>query len=134
MRRKIEKEEGFSEGEVVESWSKKRIGAALLVLLLLGGGAFFVFSQMGKRASEVLGEDIGPKINTSRKTANDVSLPTSEDAQELLESAKRELNNLTAENISASDGALQKVISDLQKVQSGEETPIDALCKMVCKQ
>ncbi len=134
MRRRIEKEEGFTEAEVVESWSKKRIGVALLVVFLMGVGVMYAFSQIGKKATEVLGSQVGPQIQSSRVAASDVSLPSSTDAKELLETAKKELEKITSENVSASDGALQKVITDLQNVQSGKESPVDALCKMVCKQ
>ncbi len=132
MRRKIEKEEGFTDGEVVESWNGKRIMVGLIVIILLIGVAYIFLSRIQERTSQVLGS----RTTQLEKIASssDVKLPSKETAEDLLETAKKELNSLTADNVSASDGALQKVISDLQKVQSGKETPVDIICKMVCKE
>lgn len=132
MRRKIEKEEGFSEGEVVERWSGKRILVGLVVIIVLIGASVIFLSRVQERTSKVLGS----RTQQLEKIASssDVKLPSKETAEDLLNTAKKELDKITSENVSASDGSLQKVIADLQKVQSGKETPIDALCKMVCKQ
>ena len=131
MRRKIEKEEGFTDGEVMESWSGKRILVGLVVLIIIIGASVMFLSKIQERTSKVLGSKTQLQQIASDK---DIKLPSKETAQDLLNTAKKELDKITSENVSASDGALQKVISDLQKVQSGKETPIDALCKMVCKQ
>lgn len=131
MRRKIEKDEGYAEGELVESWSGKRILVGLIVLVALIGAGYLIFSKVGERASQVL----GTKSSVSRvaQDTKDVRLPNKEDADALLEKAKSGLSNLTSENISSSPGALQKIITDLQKVQSGKESPVDAFCELVCK-
>lgn len=131
MRRKIEKEEGFTDGEVMESWSGKRILVGLFVLVIIIGASVMFLSKVQERTSKVLGSKTQLQQIASDK---DIKLPSKETAQDLLNTAKKELDKITSENVSASDGALQKVISDLQKVQNGKETPIDALCKMVCKQ
>lgn len=131
MRRKIEKEEGFEEGQLVERWSGARIFVGLIVLaIIIFGGAIF-FSVLQDKTSRVLGSSTHVQRTVNGK---EVKLPSADSAQELLETAKKELDKITSENVSASDGAIQKVISDLQKVQNGGQTPVDAICKMICKQ
>lgn len=115
----------------MESWSGKRILVGLVVVVIIIGISAMFLSKVQERTSKVLGSKTQLQQIASDK---DIKLPSKETAQDLLNTAKKELDKITSENVSASDGALQKVISDLQKVQSGKETPIDAFCKMVCKQ
>lgn len=128
MRRKIGREEGFSEGQVVESWSGKKIVAACIILLLVLGGGYYLFQQAKKKASQVLGSSVSRNVNSA-----DVKLPTQEDAAKLLDKAKVELSNLTPDNLTASDAALQKIILDLQSLQKEKGNPIGVFCDLVCK-
>ena len=41
MRRKIDREDGFQEGEVVEAWSKKRIAIAIAVTTIIIAGLIY---------------------------------------------------------------------------------------------
>ncbi len=143
MRRGIDKEEGFQEGEIVDRWSKKRVLIALAVLVALLLGGFFALTQMKKKADKILGVESNPQVvdgssasnssNPANSSNGNVRLPTKQDADQLLEQAKKELNSLTADNLTSSQAALQKVISDLQKVQTGQESPLNAICNYVCK-
>ncbi|MGE5041852.1 MAG: hypothetical protein ACM3IJ_03030 [Candidatus Levyibacteriota bacterium] len=127
MRRWINREDGFMEGQVVESWSGKRILVACLVLLILGGFGFYLLQKTGKKASEVLGATFNPVPTT------EVKVLTKDDAGKLLNQAKKELESLTAENLTASGAALQKIILDLQSIQKGNSNPVEAFCNLVCK-
>lgn len=131
MRRKIEKDEGYAEGELVESWSGKRILVGFVVLVMLIGAGYLFLSKATERASKVLGTN--SSVLRVTQDTSEVRLPNKEDADALLEKAKSELNNLTSEKVSSSPGTLQKIISDLQKVQSGKESPVGVLCDLVCK-
>ncbi len=129
MRRKIEKDEGFTDGEVVERWSGKRIilGLTLLVILLVGSIMFI--SNLQEKTSQVLGS------RTQLEKAaleQDIKLPSKEAAEDLLETAKKELSNLTPEQASNSGDILTKIIQDIQKIKDGETTPLDTLCSVVC--
>lgn len=135
MRRRIEREEGFMDGEVVESWSKKKIGIALLIMLALGIGGVFLLGEAKNKVVQVLGVASGPRIiDKSSLPSQTIKLPTKEDAEKLLDQARQELNNLTSENVSASQaGGLQKVIADLQNIKSGSESAVSVFCDLVCK-
>ncbi|MFI5265182.1 MAG: hypothetical protein ACHQT7_00370 [Candidatus Levyibacteriota bacterium] len=130
MRRKIERDEEFMDGEVVEAWSRRRIIVALVILLALGIGGFLLFGKVKDKAVQVLGIASGPRITPPQ----DIKLPTQEDAANLLDRAKQELNNLTSENLSASQASgLQKVIQDLQSIKSGSGSAVGVFCDLVCK-
>lgn len=130
MRRKIDREDGFQEGDVVEAWSKKRISIAiLLTLALIGGLGYGIVTwtegTLNKPVEElrVLGES----------SAEDIELPSRDDIERTLETAKNELEKISTENVTASDAAIQKVIQDLQSIQGGGKEPIDVVCEMLCK-
>lgn len=134
MRKKIEKDEEFTEGDVVESWSKKRIIVGLVVLVLIVGVGYLFLSKIQEQATKVFGvSTTKPELQRVSQVSSEVRLPRKEDANILLERAKEELNNLTPETASASDGAIQRVIQDLQSLQSGRETPVGVICDLVCK-
>lgn len=130
MRRKIDREDGFQEGEVVESWSKKRIGIAIFVLLAIVGG-------LGYGVIHVTEETINKPVEELRvlgeSSARDVKLPSKSDIENTLETAQEELSKISSENVTASDAAIQKVIQDLQSIQGGGKEPIDVVCEMLCK-
>lgn len=128
MRRKIDREEGFSEGHVVESWSGKKILAACIILVVVLGVGYYLLQQVKQKASEVLSASVAKSANTA-----DVKFPNGEDAARLLDTAKKELSSLTPDNLTASDAALQKIILDLQSLQKGKGNPIETLCDLVCK-
>lgn len=129
MRRKIiDPDEKFQDGEIVESWSKVRVLVASFAIILLLGAGYFAFTKAKTKATQVLGIESGPRsINTS-----DVHLPTQDDANRLLENAKQELNNLTSGNLTSSQAALQRIITDLQSLQNGKENPTDLICHTIC--
>ncbi len=127
MRRGIDREEGFSEGQVVESWSGKKILAACIILVFVGIGGYYLFQQAKEKASKVLGAQV---VNSKN---SEVKLPSGEDATKLLETAKKELSSLTPDNLTASDAALQKIILDLQSLQKGKGNPVETFCNLVCK-
>ena len=58
MRRGIDREEGFSEGQVVESWSGKKILAACIILVFVSIGEYYLFQQAKEIASKVLGAQV----------------------------------------------------------------------------
>lgn len=132
MRRKIDREDGFQEGEVIETWSKKRIGiAALLAFLVIGGVGYGMLSWTEGLISKPL-----EKVNVLGESSSDdeVKLPTREDIEKTLENAKNELEKISSENVTASDAAVQRVIQDLQSIQGGGKEPKDVICELVCKQ
>lgn len=135
MRKRINRDEEFMDGEVVEVWSKKKILIALVIFLVLGAGGIILFGKVKNKAVQVLGSASERFTSSSSSISpQDVKLPSQEDATALLDQAKQELNNLTSENLSSSQaGGLQKVIEDLQNIKSGSGSPVGVFCDLVCK-
>lgn len=123
----LKKKDNFQEGELVERWSKIRILVGLTVLVFILGFGLFLFNKAGEKATQVLG------IKDHASNTSDIKLPTQEDANRLLDQAKDELNNLTAENLTSSQAAIQKIIRDLQSLQGGDKQTLDVVCELVCK-
>ncbi len=129
MKKKLfEKNEEFQEGEIVESWSKIRIVIAAIIVIFALFGSYYIYAKAKTGTTNVLGAHSDPKISSS-----DVHLPSREDAEKLLETAKNELNNLTSDNLVSSQAALQKIINDLKNLQDGKGDPVETFCELVCK-
>lgn len=127
MRRKIiDPDERFQEGEIVESWSRVRVLIALIAIIGIGALGYIGFTKVQNKATQVLG------IESSKVNTQDVHLPTQEDANKILDTAKNELNNLTSDNLTSSQAALQKIITDLQALQKGKGNPTDLICHTLC--
>lgn len=130
MRRKIDREDGFQEGEVIETWSRKRIGVAIVVTMLLIGAVGYGLISW---TDETLSKPVQELRVLGQSSTEDVKLPTQDDIENTLETAREELEKISTENVTASDAAIQKVIQDLQSIQGGGKEPIDVVCEMLCK-
>lgn len=128
----MQENEKFQEGDIVESWSKKRIFAGLFILGIIGMVGWYGLKQVQTKTSQVLGSST--VLNETRSLSDpDVRLPSKEDASMLLDQAKKELNALTLEKSNtSSQAALQKIITDLQSIQKGNGSPMDLICHTVC--
>lgn len=128
-----EQKKDFLEGEIVEQWSKKRILIAGILLLLFFAGAAFAFSKTKEKAAQVLSASFKPS-ETSASPPPQIKIPTQQDAANLLNQAKQELNNITSSNSSSSTSAsaIQKVIQDLQALQKGQTNATELICKTLC--
>lgn len=129
---KIHNNDEFQEGEIVESWSKKRMLSVLIVFVIIGVIAWYGFKKVETKVVNVLGTTT--VMNESKAVESDVKLPTTEDANKLLEQAKKELSSLTLDqnNKTSSTAAIQKVIQDLQNIQQGKGNAMDLICHTVC--
>lgn len=129
--RKID-EHAFQEGELVESWSKPKIYIAL--------GALLVILCAGIVGYSMLEEQVVPKQERSVLSASDaqvraqnIKLPNSQDVSNILEQAKENLSQITSENLTSSQAAIQKIIQDLQGLQNGSGSAVGVFCDLVCK-
>lgn len=127
---KLKEQEEFQEGEVVEEiWSKRRIfiGIAVVVAVLGLGSYFFKSSfQDALPQKATLGtQDVIP--------TPEVEIPNKEELNEILNNAKESLSEITSENVTSSESAIQKIIQDLERVQGGDGTAKNVLCEYVCK-
>lgn len=115
------------EGEIVETeWDLKKIGAGIFILALLFIIAFYLIPQRK-------GFDSGAGIlGVSSSRAPTPPLPNKEDIQNVIMSAKDALSEITADNLTSSQAAIQKVISDLEALQ-GKSGAVGVFCNLVCK-
>ena len=126
-----DEEEQIQEGEIVESqWDLKKIligGFFIVTLFLIGLIMFFPGENSGRRPV-TLGS------NTSSKNLTPTPpLPDKDDIQNIISSAQKTLSAITSENLTSSEAAIQKVISDLQSLQAGSGSAVDTFCNFVCK-
>ena len=96
---KIDKDEEVQEGEIVEShWDIKKIligGFVLVTLFLFALIIFFPGKNAGRKAV-TLG------AQTSKELTPTPPLPDKEDVQNIIDSAKKTLSNITSDNLSSS--------------------------------
>lgn len=124
--------EDFEEKELEEKqWDLKRIIIGIIILLSLLLVGFLMLSKADisneKPKEGALG--ISSRQNQEEKAP---SLPTREDVEKIIVEAKNNLSNITSENLTSSQAAIQKVIADLKTLQ-GKKEPVDIFCELVCK-
>ncbi len=121
------------EGETVESlWDIKKIAIGLIILaFLISLGVLMLFpnsnSQDESKDRKALG--ISSEDNTHPGVP---TLPTKEDIENILRDAQDTLSKITSENLTSSQAAIQKLITDLEVLQ-GEKNVKDVICDLVCK-
>jgi len=115
------------EGEIVETeWNLKKIGAGLLAAALLSiAGAYILFPKSGSSLSK-------GTLGGSTSVSPTPTLPTKEDVQNVITNAKDTLSQITFDNLTSSQAAIQKVIRDLQELQ-GKSGAMGVICDLVCK-
>ena len=125
-RTKIDRHEAL-EGDIVETeWDIKKIGAGMLAAALLFITGSYILLPGG--SSDQSTRALGVSTSVSPMPA----LPDKEDVRNIITNAKESLSEITADNLTSSQAAIQKVISDLQGLQ-GKNGAIDAFCHLVCK-
>jgi hypothetical protein len=124
-------EEEVQEGQIVESsWDLKKIligGFVIVTLFLFALIIFFPGKNSGRKPVT-----LGAQTDRQQLTPTP-PLPDKEDVQNIINSAKDTLSQITSENLSSSESAIQKVISDLQSLQAGSGSAVDVFCNFVCK-
>ncbi len=135
MRSKVTQEE-----EIIEKWDWKRIAIGATVLTTLGiVGGYVVFKKTpinnlvsnNKGALGITSSDNAGGNSTSNQQPP--PLPSKEDVNKIINDVKNNISNITAENLTSSQAAIQTVIQDLQQLQNGKKTPLDEICSLVCK-
>lgn len=121
------KDEKVQEGEIVETmWDVKKIAAGLFIIVLLIIVTSYLFSKNGNtnQAAETLGAQTGVSPTPS--------LPTKEDVQNIITGARNSLSQITSDNLTSSQAAIQKIISDLKELQ-GKNGAVGVICDLMCK-
>lgn len=113
-------------------WDLKRIIIGVVILSTLGIlGYIMLFPK--KENFDKKNNTLGVFSNKEQeKEIEEPHLPTKEDVEKIIVNAKDTLSQLTSENLTSSQAAIQKLISDLQNLQ-GKKDPVDIICDLVCK-
>lgn len=115
------------EGETVETrWDPKKIIIGVVILLILGLLGAVMLTGIERRSSISDREALGVASEESP------SLPTSEDVERIIRETRETISNITTENLTSSQAAIQKMISDLEVLQ-GKKDAKDVFCDLVCK-
>ncbi|HVZ67800.1 MAG TPA: hypothetical protein VG917_06105 [Patescibacteria group bacterium] len=127
------KNEDIHEGEIVETqWDIKKIGIGLMALALLFIGASYVLFPVGGSTGSQDRGVLGISSESDKKVTPSVPpLPNKEDFQQVIDNAKDTLSGITSDNLTSSQAAIQKIITDLQALQ-GKKDATDAICSLVC--
>ncbi len=131
--KKIEKNVGekqtLKEEVVEQQWSKPRLFIAFIILVMLIAAGMLLWpsdtSSLEKSSSHAIPKEYTPPEN--------VKIPTKKDVEQIIQNAQSQLANITSENFTSSTAAIQKVITDLQKLQQGNKETIDIICEYICK-
>ena len=125
------------EGETVEArWDLKKIIIGVIILSILGLLGAIMLTGIGRQGSinnggETLGEVSGDE-DGSREATEAPFLPSSQDVERIIRETRETISNITAENLTSSQAAIQKMIQDLEKLREGKNTT-DVFCNLVCK-
>ena len=126
---KIDKSQAF-DGETFEKvWDIKKIavGALLLIILLIMGA--YIFLPNKEVPTNISPATLG---TSTRNLTPTPALPTKESVQTIVKSAQESLSQITSDNLTSSQAAIQKVIYDLQQLQEKKDA-VGAICELVCK-
>lgn len=122
------------EGEIVESaWDIKKIGIGIAILVpLLIAGAYVLFPVGSGPNTNSNKGILGISAQDSTSTKDVPPLPTKDDIEQIITSAKNTLSQITSDNLTSSQAAIQKIIGDLQVLQ-GKKDAVGVFCDLVCK-
>ncbi len=126
----IELEE-IEEGKIEPQmrWDIKKIGIGLFVLAVLGILGSMVLFPSREAASS---RSTGTLGVTSEEETQTPELPTEQDVEKIISETKQTLSNITYDNLTSSEAAIQKVINDLNSLQ-GKKDAKAVVCDLVCK-
>jgi len=117
------------EGETVETrWDLKKIIIGVVILLVLGLLGVIMLTGIGRQSSVSDREALG----VESKDEDAPSLPTSENVERIIRETRETISNITSDNLTSSQAAIQKMISDLEILQ-GKKDAKDVICDLVCK-
>lgn len=114
-----------------ERWDLKRVLIGLILLVVFGGlGIYYLIGFVERNGLNLNRKTLGAA------TQNEISpppLPTKEDISKIITTARDELSQITSDNLTSSQAAIQKIIGDLQSLTGGKKSAADILCEFVCK-
>lgn len=118
------------EGELVETqWDIKRIiiGAVIIITLLILASYLFPSRVKDAQDTQTLGA-----ISSDTSEREPAPLPKKEDIESIIRGAQETLSAITSDNLTSSQAAIQRLITDFQKLKE-DKGPAGILCELVCK-
>ena len=122
------------EGDTVETrWDLKKLLIGVIILSVLGLLGAIMLTGLGKRSSISDRETLGVASEEGTRDNREVpSLPSSGDVGRIIRETRETISNITSENLTSSQAAIQKMIQDLENLMEGKSTA-DVFCDLVCK-
>jgi len=128
--------------EIEEQWSKKRILIAIVIVAsLLGAGVYFlkngvfgvrdILSSKAIWGANTTKEDTVKKI--SEGVSKKVSLPLTT-IKEKLDNLKKEVANLSVEDIASSSPQIQKIMNDFNGLKEYPRNEAKNICQKICSE
>ena len=118
------------EAEDVEQthWDFKRLAVGLgLLIFILGFGGLMLATRIKNEMSSV-GQTLGAKSTPEKAPP----LPSKDDVQGILQNAQKTLSEISSDNLTSSQAAIQKIINDLEGLQQNKNAR-DFICNVMCK-
>lgn len=125
---KIEEKE---DDKIKESWDLRRVIVGLVLLIIFGAiGAYYLMGFIERSGLGLNKKTLG--VSTQNENSAP-PLPNKEDISKIITTARDELSQITSDNLTSSQAAIQKIIGDLQLLTGGKKSAADILCEFVCK-
>ncbi len=135
-RKKIEelKKEAIDVEEVVEKWSVTKIVIGILMGLFLGYFVYIFVHDVANKIHQKAVQILDQTTQVSKRPIpQQVQLPSLNDASGILSDVQQTVSRFSAQNISSSQSAIEKVIVELQQLQSGQKNVSKVFCDLACK-
>ena len=130
---KILKDEKVQEGEIVETrWDLRKLAIGVVILILLFIAGAYIFLPNNQSASQNDSGVLGISSNSSSSKKDIPPLPSKDDIQNIITNAQSSLSQITADNLTSSQAAIQQIITNLQEIQSSKSAT-NVFCDLVCK-
>ena len=123
---------GIVTGKGLSGVIRKHYSLSILyfcVLIFLGITGAYIFLPNKEVPASITRVTLGTSTKNSAPTP---ALPSKESVQSIVNSAQDALSKITSENITSSQAAIQKVITDLQQLQEKKDA-VGVFCEVVCK-
>lgn len=131
MKRKILEEVEAEDVKEETHWDFKRLAVGVTILIvILGFGGLMLFTRVKNEIAQK-GQTLG--ISSESKLSKKVPpLPSKDDIQGILKNAQKTLSEISSDNLTSSQAAIQKIITDLESLQQNKNAR-DFICNVMCK-
>ena len=119
----------LEEEKVEERWDLKRILIGVTLLLIFLGIGFYYLLNLVKKENIFGRRTLG--VSAKNEEREVPPLPTKDDISRIISGAQQTLSQITYENVTSSQAAIQKIIKDLNLLEGKNEGNV--ICQILCK-